>query len=135
MIEITESVVMGDAADARRVLNRLRDLGVKLAMDDFGTGHSSLSCLHQFDLDVLKIDRSFVSHFENGRQSAVLRSVVNLAHALGMTVVAEGIETAEQMAFLQASRCDYGQGYLFARPLQASDAEAFLTRSTLARCA
>ncbi|HEX8322767.1 MAG TPA: GGDEF domain-containing protein [Tepidisphaeraceae bacterium] len=135
MIEITESVVMGDAADARRVLNRLRDLGVMLAMDDFGTGHSSLSCLHQFDLDVLKIDRSFVSHFENGRQSAVLRSVVNLAHALGMTVVAEGIETAEQMAFLQASHCDYGQGYLFARPLQASDAEAFLTRSTLARCA
>ncbi|MDB5327862.1 MAG: hypothetical protein JWM57_3431 [Phycisphaerales bacterium] len=131
MLEITESVVMTDADDARRVLGELRALGVRLAMDDFGTGYSSLGCLHYFDIDVLKVDRMFVANLGQRRKSAVLRAVIDLAHGLGMTVVAEGIETLEQAAFLRAADCDYGQGYLFAKPLPAKDAEAMLVRPPL----
>ena len=128
MLEITESVVMTDADDARRVLGELRALGVRLAMDDFGTGYSSLGCLHHLDLDVLKVDRVFVGNLGHRRESAILRAVIDLAHGLGMTVVAEGVETLEQAAFLRAADCDYGQGYLFAKPLSAKDAEAMLVR-------
>ena len=131
MLEITESTIMGDADTARGVLKELRGLGVKLAIDDFGTGYSSLSCLHEFDLDVLKLDRSFVAGLGNRRESAILRAVMELSHGLGMSVVAEGIETAEQMAFLRATDCDFGQGYLFAKPLGAAAAEAYLTTPML----
>ena len=131
MLEITESTIMGDADTARGVLKELRGLGVKLAIDDFGTGYSSLSCLHEFDLDVLKLDRSFVANLGNRRESAVLRAVMELSQGLGMSVVAEGIETAEQMAFLRATECEYGQGYLFAKPLGAAAAEAYLTTPML----
>ena len=126
MLEITESVVMDDAEAAGQVLERLRELGVRLAMDDFGTGYSSLSCLHAFPIDVLKVDRSFVANLEHGREAAVLRAMLDLSHTLGLTVVAEGIETAQQMAFLRQAACDYGQGYFFARPLNAEAAEKFL---------
>ena len=82
--------------------------------------------MHDLDLDVLKVDRSFVANLGHHRESTVLRAVMELAHGLGMTVVAEGIETPQQMAFLNAARCDYGQGFLFAKPLPADAAEAFL---------
>ena len=135
LLEITESTIMGDAATARSVIAQLRALGVRIAIDDFGTGYSSLSCLHEFDLDVLKIDRSFVANLGHRRESTVLRAIMELSHGLGMSVVAEGIETAEQMAFLQATGCDYGQGYLFAKPLEPRAAEAYLTTAAVAKAA
>jgi diguanylate cyclase (GGDEF)-like protein len=134
LLEITESVVMTDAHDARRVLSALRQLGVRVAMDDFGTGYSSLGCLHEFDIDVLKIDRVFAANLGHQRESAILRAVVDLAHGLGMTVVAEGIETLEQAGFLRAAGCDYGQGYLFARPLPAAEAERLFARPLVMAC-
>jgi EAL domain-containing protein (putative c-di-GMP-specific phosphodiesterase class I) len=127
-LEITESVVMDDGDAAKLVLERIRQLGIKLSMDDFGTGYSSLSCLHKFPLDELKVDRAFVQDISNRRDvAAVVHAVVELAHHLGIKVVAEGLETPEQVAFLQGLDCDYGQGYLFAKPLPAPAAEAFAT--------
>ena len=100
-------------------------------MDDFGTGYSSLAFLHKFPIDVLKIDRSFVRNLEGQRDaSAVVSAIVQLAHHLHMSVVAEGLETPEQVAFLQAVDCDYGQGFLFSKPLAAPDAEVLFLRST-----
>lgn len=126
-LEITESVIMDAGATVLPVLEELRSHGFKLAMDDFGTGHSSLSCLHQFPIDVLKIDRSFVNNL--GQQiefAAVIQAIVTLAQTLGLSVVAEGIETMEQLAVLQALQCDQLQGYLFARPVEIEEAIAFL---------
>jgi EAL domain-containing protein (putative c-di-GMP-specific phosphodiesterase class I) len=122
-LEITESAVMHDPVAAERTLVELkRDTGVRLLMDDFGTGHSSLSCLQRFPIDLLKIDRSFVKNVTGDRRDAA----VNLAHDLDMTVVAEGIELPEQAAFLTGARCDLTQGYLFSRPLTAAAAEGFV---------
>lgn len=135
MLEITESVIMNDSVAAREVLNRLRGLGVKLGMDDFGTGYSSLSCLHNLPVDVLKVDRSFVANATRRRDASVLYAVMELAHNLGMDVVAEGVETAEQVAFLQGANCDFAQGYYFNRPLLAAEAAKLLgvtSRATLA---
>ncbi|MEM9417846.1 MAG: EAL domain-containing protein [Planctomycetota bacterium] len=128
-LEITESVIMDGQAQVTPVLEEMRRRGFQLAMDDFGTGHSSLSCLHQFPIDVLKIDRSFISsldeHFEF---AAVIQAIVTLAHTLGLTVVAEGIETREQLAVLQALDCDSLQGYLFSKPLPLREALEFLSQ-------
>ncbi|MEM6458322.1 MAG: GGDEF and EAL domain-containing protein [Planctomycetota bacterium] len=125
--EITESVIMDPRVSVTDVLHRLRELGHPLAMDDFGTGHSSLSCLHEFPIDVLKIDRSFVQSLDRHIEfAAVIQAIVTLAHTLRMSVVAEGIETTEQLAVLQALDCDRLQGFLFARPLPADEAVAFV---------
>jgi predicted signal transduction protein with EAL and GGDEF domain/PAS domain-containing protein len=129
-LEITESILMNDSEGTMDRLSLLKMTGVLLSMDDFGTGYSSLSCLHQFPIDVLKIDRSFVQNLEGRRHSAaIVHAVVDLAHHMGMEVVAEGIEAIEHVAFLQALNCDLGQGYLFSKPLSAKDAERFLTQS------
>jgi predicted signal transduction protein with EAL and GGDEF domain len=127
-LEITESAVMHDPDGAERTLVELkRDIGVRLLMDDFGTGHSSLSCLRRFPIDLVKIDRSFVENVTGDRRdAAVMRTIVNLAHDPDMTVVAEGIELPEQSAFLTGARCDLTQGYLFSRPLTAAAAEDFV---------
>jgi EAL domain-containing protein (putative c-di-GMP-specific phosphodiesterase class I) len=102
------------------VLGSLRRLGVSLLMDDFGTGYSSLSYLHSFPFDVLKIDRSFVSRMSEGDQPLqIVRTIIELARVMGMDVVAEGIETAEQFRLLREMGCRYGQGFLFARPMPA----------------
>ncbi len=126
-IEITESVIMERSDKARKTLNDLRSLGVRLSMDDFGTGYSSLACLQQFPLHVLKLDRGFMMNSEGqSAASSLLYSIVTLAHNLGMSVVAEGLETPEQAGFLHSLDCDFGQGYCFARPMSVYDAEQFL---------
>lgn len=126
-LEITESSIMEDVEAAGQVLRQIRSLGVSLHMDDFGTGYSSLSCLHQFPLDGLKIDRSFILNGTGRRDYiAVIQAIVALAHNLNMRVVAEGLETAAQVAMLQALESDYGQGYFFAPPLTPAAADEFI---------
>jgi diguanylate cyclase (GGDEF)-like protein len=132
VIEITESAVIRDADRAAEMLRRLRALRVRVAMDDFGTGYSSMSYLHRLPIDVLKIDRSFIDRVNSGQQDIeIVRAIVAMSHNLRMTVVAEGIETAEQMAAVRGVGCDKCQGYLIARPMNAEDATAYL-RSRLA---
>ncbi len=126
-LEITESVVMEDAEKAINVFKLLRALGVRLSIDDFGTGYSSLSYLHRFPVDTLKIDRSFVSRMNQDKENyEIVRTIATLAQNLGMEIVAEGIEMITQRDLLKALKCNYGQGYLFSRPMSAADAEVFL---------
>ena len=126
-LEMTESSLIPDASTAMEVLGNLRRLGVSLLMDDFGTGYSSLNHLHKFPFDVLKIDRSFVVRMTEGEQPLqIVRTIVELARVLGMSVVAEGIETPEQDAMLQQLGCRYGQGYLYAKPMPAEDVRRLL---------
>ncbi len=121
-LEITESALMNDAASALRVLRALKDLGVTLAIDDFGTGYSSLSHLQRFPLDILKIDKSFVDELGVDRGGAeIVAAVVKLAHALGLQVIAEGVETERQLDALGRLDCDFAQGYLFSRPVPAHE--------------
>jgi diguanylate cyclase (GGDEF)-like protein/PAS domain S-box-containing protein len=122
-LEITESVLMESPDTAAALLQQLRELGAALHLDDFGTGYSSLSYLHRFPIDGLKIDRSFVSQMAGGGKSLELvRSIIALARNLGLGVVAEGIETAEQAAQLRALDCEQGQGYLFSKPVESGAA-------------
>jgi EAL domain-containing protein (putative c-di-GMP-specific phosphodiesterase class I) len=117
-LELTESVLVDNREEAILILKRLKALGVQIAVDDFGTGYSSLSYLSQLPIDCLKIDRSFVSRVhERGRDAAIAQAVISLGHSLGMRVVAEGIETVEQLGFLRTHECDEGQGYLLSRPV------------------
>jgi diguanylate cyclase (GGDEF)-like protein len=121
-LEITESALMEDAAAALDVLRALKKIGVSLAIDDFGTGYSSLSYLQRFPLDFLKVDRSFVETLGiDAGGEEIVSAVINLAHALGLKVVAEGVETEEQLEILRSLRCDFAQGFLFARPQPAAD--------------
>ncbi len=128
-LEITESVVMDDVESAIAVLKQMKALNVKLGIDDFGTGYSSLSYLSRFPTDTLKVDKSFVGRMElesEGENVAIVRTIVALAHALGMDVIAEGVETAAQLSRLRAIGCEYGQGYFFAKPLPSEDATALM---------
>lgn len=126
-VEVTESMTVNDHDQARTILERFHALGVPLCMDDFGTGYSSLSHLSRLPFDVLKIDRSFVSALgDDPRQETLLRGIVELAHTIGLSVVAEGVETVRERDIVIRIGCDYGQGYLFARPLSVADAEALL---------
>lgn len=126
-LEITESALMENAEVAVKRLHELRSLGVHLSLDDFGTGYSSLAYLHRFPIDTLKIDRSFISRVDtHGEQLEIVRTLVTLAWNLGIEVVAEGIETNKQLAQLKALRCEYGQGYLFSRPVTGEAATKLL---------
>ncbi|MGF1482111.1 MAG: EAL domain-containing protein [Cyanophyceae cyanobacterium] len=117
-LEITESMVTEDLEGAIALLQQLKALNLKLSIDDFGTGYSSLSTLHRFPIDTLKIDKSFVCRLEESSQYAeIVKTIVVLGHNLGLEIIAEGIETAAQMQMLRALGCEYGQGYLFAKPL------------------
>ena len=132
IIELTESTMVENAEQNRQTLEGLKLLGVRIAMDDFGTGYSSLSCLHRFPLDFLKIDRSFISNLaKQSNVRAVVSAVVELAHNLGMAVVAEGLEMVEQVADVTALGCDLGQGYYFSRPVPADAALAFVNKRNL----
>ena len=126
-LEITESVILEHAGPALAILARLREMGVGLCMDDFGTGYSSLGYLHRFPLDELKIDRSFVARMElDPRNAQLVQAIVGLARNLGVKVVAEGVETGEQLDALRAMGCDFAQGFLFSEPLPEDEAEALL---------
>jgi diguanylate cyclase (GGDEF)-like protein/PAS domain S-box-containing protein len=121
-LEITESALMTDASAALDVLSALKQLGVLLAIDDFGTGYSSLSYLQRFPLDILKVDRSFVEELGvSSEGETIVAAVIKLAHALGLKVVAEGVETSGQLEILRSLQCDLAQGYLFSRPLPAAE--------------
>ena len=121
-IEITESLFIGDQGDAWRQLNEIRDLGVRIAIDDFGTGYSSLSYLKRFPVDTLKIDQTFVAGLPgSGEGAALVDAIISMGRALGLGVVAEGVETAEQRDFLSGRGCRYGQGYLFGRAMPATE--------------
>ena len=114
---------MDNPENAIAMLNRLRQLGVQLSIDDFGTGYSSLSYLHRFPIDTLKVDRSFVSTMEDGSENGeIVRTIIALAKTLKLDVVAEGIETIHQLHQLRILGCEYGQGYLFSRPVPAEEA-------------
>ena len=127
-LEITESILVQESAAAAATLRALKALGVSLAIDDFGAGYSSLSYLTRLAVDMLKVDRSFVSGANSDeRSAAIVGAVVTLAHTLGMRVTAEGIETPKQLARMRAVGCDHGQGYLFARPLPLADVAALLS--------
>jgi len=125
-LEITESVLMDNPESALAKLRGLREMGITIGIDDFGTGYSSLSYLQRFPIDCLKVDRGFVSDMDDHGNRIIVRSVVNLAHSLGLEVVAEGIETPRQEALLKEFGCDYGQGFLYARPLPHATASEFL---------
>jgi len=126
-LEITEGVIIQHAESANTRFARLKSLGIQLSMDDFGKGYSSLNYLHRFPMDVLKIDRSFVSRIEEGSGNlAILEAIVTLAHQLGMEVVAEGIQTAAQVKKIRALGCEYGQGFLFSKPLSADEIDHLL---------
>jgi diguanylate cyclase (GGDEF)-like protein len=120
-LEVTESVLVQDDDRALVILNDLKELGVSIALDDFGTGYSSLSYLRRFPADVVKIDTGFVADLADPITFAITAAVVDLAHVLGMTVVAEGVETAQQHAQVEALGCDGSQGFYFARPMSADD--------------
>lgn len=129
-VEITESFVMRDMAKSAQVMRALKKLGVGLALDDFGTGYSSLSYLKDFPVDTLKMDRSFVQDLSEGESSAAMsQAIIALAKALGLTVVAEGVETREQLNVLKAQGCDVGQGYLFSVPIPANEMTRMLRES------
>jgi diguanylate cyclase (GGDEF)-like protein len=129
-LEITESMVMDDVEEAIAILDKLKQLDLRLSMDDFGTGFSSFSYLHRFPMDTLKVDRSFVSNMnESSKNCEIVSTIIMLAHKLGMDVVAEGIETEEQMKTLQSLECEYGQGYFFSKPLAKDNAEELLSRN------
>jgi EAL domain-containing protein (putative c-di-GMP-specific phosphodiesterase class I) len=119
-LEITESVAMMDAKWTTTVLRALRGMGVRISIDDFGTGQSSLSYLQRFPLSTLKIDRSFIREIGvDGDAEAIVKAVIALAHTLKLKVIAEGVETTRQLAFLRRARCEEGQGFLFGRPAPA----------------
>lgn len=129
-LEITESVVMENTETSVAMLQQLRSLGVQISIDDFGTGYSSLSYLHRLPIDTLKIDRSFVMRMgENSENAEIVRTIIALARNLRMSVIAEGVETIEQLEQLRSLECDNAQGFLFARPLEAKKAEDYIHRA------
>ncbi len=129
-LEMTETLLVQDPEHASKALQRIKQSGVSIAIDDFGTGYSSLSYLHRFPLDTLKIDREFVNNMESSASSErIVGSIAQLAHSLGMTIVAEGIEKAEQMSELKELGCQYGQGYYMSKPLPSNDILALIATS------
>jgi len=127
-VEITEGMLLDASTHVQQQLLALRDAGIAIALDDFGTGHSALAYLQRFDIDVLKIDRSFVNGLSvtPAASASLCRAMIRLAHELGMAVVAEGVETEEQARWLREHGCDFAQGYHFARPLSAAALEDFV---------
>jgi EAL domain-containing protein (putative c-di-GMP-specific phosphodiesterase class I) len=133
-LEITETVLMRDATAAALGLDSLKALGVRLAIDDFGTGYSSLAYLRRFDVDAIKIDRSFISGIAASEESgALIHTLIQLGRTLGLQTLGEGVEEQAQLQMLQREHCDLGQGFLLARPLEVDAVEHFLMANSRAR--
>lgn len=131
-LELTEGALMREPETAVAVLSDLRNLGVRVHIDDFGTGYSSLSLLHRFTVDALKIDQLFIGRMDvDGKDAEIIQTVTTLAHSLGMYVVAEGVDTPERLRSLRKMSCEYGQGYLFSKPVDARTAEALIASEPL----
>ena len=131
-LELTESMMMQDVEQAIATMGKLKALGLQLSIDDFGTGYSSLAHLRHFPIDVLKIDKSFVSDIMySADDAAIVQAIIALAHSLRLKVIAEGVETAQQLAFLRQHGCDQMQGYLFSRPLAAPAFEQLLRQGRM----
>ncbi len=129
-LEITESVAMYNMEEAVTKLHKLRGIGIKLALDDFGTGYSSLNYLRKFPIDQLKIDRSFINDLLKNKQNEIIvKSIISIAQSLGMLVIAEGVETKEQVEFLRSQNCDIAQGYYFSPPVPINEIEKILKNS------
>ncbi len=127
-LEITESALMDDPRSAQSTLRKLRDLGIETSIDDYGTGYSSLAYIKQLAVNELKIDRAFVGGMEaDRRNAAIVRSTIELGHNLGLTVVAEGVETEHELVELRRFGCDEAQGFFFARPMAAPALERWLS--------
>jgi EAL domain-containing protein (putative c-di-GMP-specific phosphodiesterase class I) len=126
-LEITESAIVENPSMAVRTLQALHERSITLCIDDFGTGYSSLSYLHRFPMDVLKIDRSFVTDIDTGEKNQeIVNAIVQLAHHLNMETIAEGIETEAERTMLEQFNCDFGQGYWFSRPVDGASATDLL---------
>jgi EAL domain-containing protein (putative c-di-GMP-specific phosphodiesterase class I) len=129
-LELTESLVVEDTKYISSMLERLRDLGIRVQIDDFGTGYSSLGYLNTLPIDVLKIDRTFINQLDSTTSGLeIVQTILALAHGLGMQVIAEGVETDDQLAKLEALGCEYMQGFLFGRPVNGQDASEILMNS------
>jgi EAL domain-containing protein (putative c-di-GMP-specific phosphodiesterase class I) len=129
-LELTEAVAMGDPLAAIGVMDKLYERGIRMSIDDFGTGYSSLSYLKKFKVYKLKIDQSFVHDITNDPDDkAIVTAIINMASSLGIQTIAEGVETAGQLAFLRLQGCDEVQGYYFSKPLPAAQFEAFVKTS------
>ena len=129
-LEITETAIMADVQVSTKTLNSLKDEGLTLSIDDFGTGYSSMSYLQRFPMDHLKVDLSFVQRIDSNKEDVeIVRAIINLAHSLRMKVVAEGIERVEQKDLLHSLQCEYGQGYLFSKPMDRTSAEALIIQN------
>ena len=134
-VEITEGLLLDAHASVTDQLLAFRDMGIRLSIDDFGTGYSSLTYLKKFDIDYLKIDKSFVLGLENGTNDMVLcETIIMMAHKLGLKVIAEGVETENQQSLLTAAGCDYGQGYLYSKPIHQEEFEMLLKIGSKKRC-
>lgn len=121
-LEITESILMQDAEIATKTLKQLKTMGVKISVNDFGNGYSSLSYLQKFPFETLKIDRSFISNIaSNPANAAITKAIIQMAHNLNLTVIAEGVETDTELAFLCQQQCNAMQGYLFSRLMPAAE--------------
>ena len=132
-LEITESSLVENSTTVKSLLDEIKQRDIHIALDDFGTGYSSLSYLTDFPIDILKIDRSFVSKIGNTKQEAIVSAMIAMGKAMGMSVVAEGIETEQQLEYLKNLNCDIAQGYLFSRPLPESEATQFLKANLVSR--
>jgi EAL domain-containing protein (putative c-di-GMP-specific phosphodiesterase class I) len=128
-VEITEGVLLEDRPEVLDQLNQLRDMGITLSLDDFGTGYSALSYLKKFDIDYLKIDRSFVRHItDDPNDRAIVEAIIVMAKRLGIKLVAEGVETRSQAALLAAADCDMAQGFWYAKPMPEAEFLAFVSQ-------
>jgi EAL domain-containing protein (putative c-di-GMP-specific phosphodiesterase class I) len=129
-LELTESLIVEDSAFTSAMLLKLRELGIQVQIDDFGTGYSSLGYLHSLPIDTLKIDRTFISQLGiAGSGVEIVRTILALAHSLGMNVIAEGVETNDQLSILKTLDCEFVQGFLFAKPVDHLEAAALLGKS------